>query len=144
LLKLAVQHPKLLDASFDSLQASLFGHPAYVEVDATIARAGGVASADDSWFERVSKEAPDDVLRSIITELAVEPIQVPEPSLERYAREQLGRAREKVLSLQIDELRSRMQRLETGDADEHSKVFSELVALEADRRLVRDEAFGGD
>ena len=71
----------------------MFSHPAYVQVRTIIATAGGVASADDTWMQRLSDAAPDDSVRSIINELAVEPIQVEEPALDRYAREQLGRAR---------------------------------------------------
>jgi len=41
-------------------------------------------------------------------------------------------------------LRSKMQRLEAEDLAEHSKVFSQLVQLESDRRVVREEAFGAD
>jgi DNA primase len=144
LLKLAVQHPDKLDASFDELPASLFSHPAYVQVRKTMAAAGGVAGADDGWMRRLSESASDDSVRSVINELAVEPIQVSELALDRYAREQLGRARERVLTLQIDELRSKMQRLESEDPEAHSAVFAELVDLEARRRKIREDSFGGE
>jgi DNA primase len=144
LLKLAVQYPERLDASFDELPAGMFSHPAYVQVRTTIATAGGVATVDDAWMHRLTDAAPDDSVRSILNELAVEPIQVAESALDRYAREQLGRARERVLSLKIDELRSRMQRLESEDPQAHGEVFGELVALEAQRRQIREESFGGD
>jgi DNA primase len=95
-------------------------------------------------MHRLTEAAPDDSVRSILNELAVEPIQVAESALDRYAREQLGRARERVLSLKIDELRSRMQRLESEDPQAHGEVFAELVKLEAQRRQIREESFGGD
>ncbi len=144
LLKLAVQHPDKLDGSFDELSAGLFSHPAYVQVRKIIATAGGVVSADASWMRRLSEAAPDDSVRSVINELAVEPIQVADGTLDRYAREQLGRARERVLTLQIDELRSKMQRLESQDPAAHSAVFAELVTLEAKRRKIREDSLGGD
>ncbi len=144
LLKLAVQHPGRLDASFDDLPASMFSHPAYVQVRTIIATVGGVASADAAWMQRLSEAAPDDSVRSVINELAVEPIQVEELTLDRYAREQLGRARARVLTLQIDELRSKMQRLETEDPASHPAVFAELVTLEAQRRQIREDSVGGD
>jgi DNA primase len=122
----------------------MFSHPAYVQVRTTIATAGGVATADDAWMHRLMDAAPDDSVRSILNELAVDPIQVADSALDRYAREQLGRARERVLSLRIDELRSRMQRLESEDPEAQGKVFGELVALEAQRRQIREESFGGD
>ncbi|MCZ3385801.1 MAG: DNA primase [Actinomycetia bacterium] len=144
LLKLAVQHPGRLDASFDALPANMFSHPAYVQVRTIITTVGGVATADGSWMQRLTDAAPDDSVRSVINELAVEPIQVEEQSLDRYAREQLGRAHEQVLTLQIDELRSKMQRLESEDPAAHSAAFADLVALETDRRKIREVAFGGD
>ena len=144
LLKLAVQHPARLDASFDELPADLFGHPAYIEVRRTIESAGGVAKADQHWLNRLSDAASDDTVRSILNELAVEPIQVEEVALDRYATEQLGRARERVLTLQIDQLRSRMQRLESEDPGAHAEVFGELVTLEAARRKIHEESFGVD
>ena len=144
LLKLAVQHPDKLDATFDELPANMFSHPAYVQVRAIIGTVGGVASEDPSWMQRLSDAAPDDSVRSVINELAVEPIQVDESTLDRYAREQLGRARERVLTLQIDELRSRMQRLESEDPVAYSAVFADLVELEAKRRKIHEDSLGGE
>ena len=144
LLKLAVQHPGKLDATFDELPADLFSHPAYVQVKTIIATIGGVASEDGKWMQRLAEAAPDDSVRSVINELAVEPIQVEAQALDRYAREQLGRARARVLTLQIDELRSKMQRLESEDPAAHAAVFAELVGLEAQRRQIREESVGGD
>ena len=144
MLKLAVQHPTRLNASFDSLPPELFGHPAYVAVCRTIGEAGGVASANDRWLQRLSSAAPDDSVRSIVNELAVDPIQVEEGALDRYAREQLGRAREKVLTRQIEELRSRMQRLESEDPAAQAEVFSQVVTLESERRRIHEESFGVD
>lgn len=144
LLKLAVQHPDQLDATFDELPANMFSHPAYVQVRTIIGAIGGVASADGAWMQRLSDAAPDDSVRSVINELAVEPIQVDESALDRYAREQLGRARERVLTLQIDELRSKMQRLESEDSEAHSTAFAELVTLEAKRRKIHEDSLGGE
>ena len=144
LLKLAVQYPVKVGVAFDELPADLFGHPGYVAVCQTIIGVGGVASGPDRWMPRLSAAAPDDSVRSLINELAVDPIQVPENSLDRYAREQLGRARERVLTKQIEELRSRMQRLQTEDPAAQSEVFSQLVTLEGERRKIHEESFGVD
>jgi DNA primase len=144
LLKLAVQYPDKLGPGFDELPAEMFGHPGYVAVCRTIITAGGVASADDRWMSRLSEAAADDSVRSLTTELAVEPIQVSEGTLDRYAREQLGRARERVLSRQIEDLRSRMQRLESEDPKAQAQVFGQLVDLENQRRKIHQESFGVD
>jgi DNA primase len=143
-LKLAVQYPAKVGEAFDGLTPDLFGHPGYVAVCQTIVDAGGVASANDRWLSRLATAASDDSVRSIINELAVEPIQVPDAALDRYAREQLGRARERVLTKQIEELRSKMQRLETEDPAAQADVFSQLVVLEGERRKIHEESFGVD
>ncbi|MFL6182583.1 MAG: DNA primase [Actinomycetes bacterium] len=144
LLKLAVQYPAKVGVAFDELPAELFGHSGYVAVCQTIIDVGGVASGPDRWMSRLSAAAADDGVRSLINELAVDPIQVPENALDRYAREQLGRARERVLTKQIEELRSRMQRLQTEDPAAQSDVFSQLVTLEGERRKIHEESFGVD
>lgn len=144
LLKLAVQHPAKLGPGFDELPADLFSHPGYVAVCDGVIAAGGVATADGHWLQRLSSAAADDSVRSLITELAVEPIQVPDTALDRYATEQLGRARERVLTRQIEELRSRMQRLESEDPTAQTEVFGQLVDLENQRRKVHEESFGVD
>ena len=115
-----------------------------MQVRTIIGTVGGVAGADGGWMQRLSDAAPDDSVRSVINELAVEPIHVDESTLDRYAREQLGRARERVLTLQIDELRSKMQRLESEDPEAHSAVFAELVTLEAKRRKIHEDSLGGE
>jgi DNA primase len=145
LLKLALQYPQLLDEGFNDLPTDFFTHPAYRATCTAITGAGGVPKGEDkSWIARVSEHSANDAVRSMVNELAVEPMPIGGGALERYAREQLARAQEKVLSLQIDDLRSRMQRLEASDADEHAEVFAKLVSLEQDRRRLKEQAYGSD
>ena len=92
----------------------------------------------------MSEHAANDAVRSVINELSVEPIPIDEGSLPRFAREQLSRAKESAVSVRIEELRSRMQRLEGGDQGEYSTVFAELVTLEQERRQLREQAYGTD
>jgi DNA primase len=145
LLKLALQHPELLGSEFNSLPEDFFGHPAYRAVRTAIAAAGGVErTADEQWIRRVSDVSANDAVRSIVNELAVEPMPTGESALERYAREQLARAQARALSQQIDELRSKMQRLAADDDVEQGKVFADLVRLESDRRRLKELAYGSD
>ena len=145
LLKLALQYPNLLDDGFNQLPVDFFSHPAYRAVRTSIATAGGIDGlAEDDWIARVSDHAANDAVRSMIRELAVEPMPIGGGALERYGREQLARAQGQALSRTIEELRSRMQRLETNDADAHAEVFAELVRLEADRRVLKEQAYGSD
>jgi DNA primase len=42
-------------------------------------------------------------------------------------------------------LKSRLQRINPIDeADEHARLFAELIALESQRRIMRERAIGGD
>jgi DNA primase len=145
LLKLAVQHPELLGKSFDELPNSFFTHPAYRAVTASISGAGGIGAAvGNAWIPLVSDNAANDAVRSVITELAVEPLRTDGGALERYAVEQLARAEERVMSGRIDELRSRMQRLEGTEEKAYAEVFAELVHLEQERRKLHEQAYGSD
>ena len=145
LLKLAIQHPQLLGKSFDELPNSFFTHPAYRAVTASISAAGGIGAADGkAWIPLVSDRAANDAVRSVINELAVEPLRTDGGALERYAREQLARAEERVMSGRIDELRSSMQRLEGIDQKAYAEVFAELVHLEQERRKLHEQAYGSD
>ncbi|HVQ88418.1 MAG TPA: DNA primase [Actinomycetes bacterium] len=145
LLKLAMQYPDLLGKSFDELPDSFFTHPAYRAVTTSIAAAGGIGAAEgNAWIPLVSDKAANDAVRSIINELSVEPLRTDGGALNRYAREQLARAEERVLSGRIDELRSRMQRLEDTDHAAYAEVFAELVNLEKERRKLHEQAYGSD
>ncbi|MFZ0325578.1 MAG: DNA primase [Actinomycetes bacterium] len=143
LLKVAVQSPDLLDARFDQLPSSAFAHPAYSAVSVAVADAGGVADAKggEAWVVSVQQAASNDVVRGLVTELAVEPVRADGPLDERYALEQLARIRVRSIDGAVEQLRSRLQRLDPA-ADEYAAVFGELVALEQQRRQLNDEAVG--
>jgi len=143
LLKLAVQHPDLVGEAFDAIPPGSFAHPAYRAVAEAVAAAGGVeaATGGESWVVAVQQHAADDVIRGLVTELAVEPVRADGPLEQRYAREQLASIRVRAVDARIEELRSTLQRLDPV-ADEYTTVFGELVALEQHRRQLNDEAFG--
>lgn len=145
LLKLALQQPTVVGGSFDSIPIDYYTHPAYRAVRTAIAESGPLSSASNAtWTTTVSEHVPNETVRSMVNELSVEPLPTDEGSLERYAREQMARAKAKVLSSRINELRSRMQRLEHEDPEDYGMVFGELVSLEQERRALRDLAFGSD
>jgi DNA primase len=78
----------------------------------------------------------------MVTELAVEPLFCSGEPDARYAVEQLARVQERLVVARIEELRSRLQRVDPGDAEAGSALFAELVTLEQRRRELRDSAFG--
>jgi DNA primase len=146
LLKLVLQYPTLVGAEFDALDPQTMRHPAYVAVARTVASAGGIPATDESvgaaWTARLLDAAPDDRVRQLLTELSVEsPHCQGEPDA-RYAAEQLARVQERVVVEQIAALRSRLQRVDPAQAEQASGVLTELVALEQQRRVLHDRAFG--
>ena len=136
-LKLAVQRPALLGPAFDALDPICFTAPAYADVRDAIAKAGGAGSTagGDAWVSAVLEAASDDAVRSLLTELVVEPlITSTEPDV-RYAEAQLARLRVRALDRQIAELKSRLQRVNPIEqGSEHNKLFTELIMLEKRRR----------
>ncbi|HEY5186276.1 MAG TPA: DNA primase [Actinomycetes bacterium] len=144
-LKLGLQHPALIGPSLDALEPAAFAHPAYVAVKRALDDAGGMVAAGgggEAWVAAVREAAANDAVRSVVTELAVEPTRVDGDPDDRYAAEQVARLQERQLTRRVVELKSRLQRINPEESEEYNKVFGELIALEQQRRLLRDRAIG--
>ena len=145
-LKTALQYPALSGAAFDELPPEAFGHPAYGAVRTAITAAGGAASggsgAADVWVKRVLEASATDAVRSVVTELAVEPLRIAGEPDSRYVDEQVGHLGERMVQRRVADVRSRLQRIDPG-AQEYQEVFGELLALEQQRRRLRERAAGG-
>ncbi len=136
-LKLAVQRPALLGPAFDLLDPMCFTSPAYADVRDAIAKAGGAGSTagGDEWVAALLDAAPDDTVRSLVTELVVEAVFTSTEPDARYAEAQLARLRVRALDRQIAELKSRLQRVNPIEqGSEHNKLFTELIMMEKRRR----------
>jgi DNA primase len=146
-LKTALQYPQLSGAGFDQLPVEAFVHPAYRAVQAAISAAGGAGvgagMGPDRWVSAVLDACMNDAVRSVVTELAVEPLKVDRDPDARYVDEQVGWLRERQVQARVAEVRSRLQRIDPGEAEEYQRVFGELVGLEQERRALRDQAAGG-
>ena len=144
-LKTALQFPALAGAAFDALAPSAFAHPAYAAVRTALAAAGGAAAAEagERWVARVIEVAANDAVRSVVTELAVEPLRCAGDPDQRYVDEQVGRISERLVQLQVVDLKSRLQRIDPTDTEQYNRVFGELIVLEQQRRQLRDQAIGG-
>jgi DNA primase len=146
-LKTALQYPALSGAAFDQLPPEAFGHPAYVAVRAAVAAAGGAVGgatldSGERWVAAVLDASANDAVRSVVTELAVEPLRVEHEADARYVDEQIGWLEERMVQRQVAEVRSRLQRIDP-EADDYQRVFGELVGLEQQRRQLRERAAGG-
>ena len=145
-LKLAVQVPVLAGPLFDATDPTMFTDPTYCAIRQAIAEAGGVATATagPAWVERISEGLADLLLRSTVSELAVERLRTAAEVDGRYVSEVLARLREMTLARQVAELKGRLQRINPLERpDEHTRLFGELVALEQFRRGLREQAMGG-
>ncbi|MDX3239737.1 DNA primase, partial [Streptomyces sp. ME03-5709C] len=129
LLKLALQHPGLVSPAFDAYGEDEFTAPPYIAVRRAIAEAGGAESADDGYLARVRDVAPDDTVRSMVTELAVEAVMHKAPDI--YAGEVLVRVRLLAVDRRVAEVRASLARLGPhADEAQLSAVQGELWALQ--------------
>ncbi|BBH16064.1 DNA primase [Nocardioides baekrokdamisoli] len=139
-LKVLLQHPLVVGRTTHDLSGVDFTHPGYRAVWERVEELGGLSagSADASWVPRLS-DVPNPALRSLIGELAVDPMPVVGTPDEAYVLNWTARLQELTIQRQIEDVRSRLQRAE-GDAVEG--LFEELNQLERRRRSMRDRLVG--
>ncbi|MCA2176565.1 DNA primase [Nonomuraea glycinis] len=146
LLKLALQRPALLGPRFDALAPETFTAANHVILHKVIVEAGGVAQAKAGgreWLERLMAHAHEEGARALVTRFAVEAIHIEAHAEERYARDMLIAAELMPLDRAIAQLKSRLERLNPVERQQdYNKLFGELVALEGQRRVLRDGAAG--
>jgi DNA primase len=131
----------------DGLDESAFEVLAYRAVHHAIRAAGGIARArtmtGSAWAEAVRDEAPS-ALAALVTELAVTPLPADsEDMLARYAVSMVLRLAEVEVSRRVGVLHSRVQRLEPSDPAAMG-ASAELLAVEAQRRALRERMAGAD
>ncbi|NJP99497.1 DNA primase [Streptomyces zingiberis] len=138
LLKLALQRPELVAPAFDAYGADEFTAAPYTAVRSAIADAGGTAAADGGYLARVREAAPDDTVRSLVTELAVEPLLTRKDADEFYAGTQLAAVRLAAVDRRIGEIQGAMRRCEAGgDRSAYASLQEELWVLEQYRQDLR-------
>ncbi len=146
LLKVALQYPQLVGPVYDGLGAEVFANPAYSAVHAAVVAAGGTASAaaGEEWIGRVRNSVPDEVLRGLVAELAVDPPHAAGELDRRYAHEQLSAIQVGAVSRRIDELKGKLQRVNPVEETEaYNRQFGELIALEQYRHALRERVIDG-
>ncbi len=144
-LKVALQAPQTAGSWVDALETEAFRSPAYAAVHQAIVAAGGAASglADRAWLDAVLAACPDDAVRSVVHELAVEPVPMDEIDA-RYAQSVIARLLEIDASRRIADLKARLQRIEpASDPDGYQALFADVLALEQYRRGLREQVAGG-
>ncbi|MBT0565369.1 DNA primase [Williamsia sp. CHRR-6] len=142
-LKAALQYPAIAGTVFDALPVECFPEPAYALVRTAIEGVGGTSAGlgGAAWVEAVGRELDNPVLASLLTELAVEPMPVGEAAIPRYIGSVLARLQEVWVGEQIADIKSRLRRMSpSDDPDAYNSLFGDLVALEAYRRSLLEQA----
>ncbi|MBO0656860.1 DNA primase [Streptomyces triculaminicus] len=142
LLKLALQHPALVAPAFDAYGEDEFTAAPYVLVRRAIEQAGGVTQAvtqaDAGYLAKVRDAAPDDTVRSLVTELAVEAVRAKTVD-EAYAGVQLVQVRLRAVERRVQDVQASMVRLGSqADPDHLAAVANELWVLEQYGRALKD------
>lgn len=133
-LKARLQMPDLVTA-WSEIEASAFTHPAYVEMKRVI------DSHSSSTIQ--IDEIADERMKTLFTELSVEPIRSDGEVSARYIESIVARLREVGISRAIADLKSNLQRLNpVENAEEYNAAFASLVALETTRRGLHELAMG--
>jgi DNA primase len=129
----------------DALETEGFRSPAYIAVHRAIVAAGGAAAGleDRAWLDAVLAACPDDAVRAVVHELAVEPSPIDEMDT-RYAQSVVARLLEIDASRRITDLKARLQRIEpASEPDTYQALFADVLALEQYRRGLREQVAGG-
>lgn len=140
LLKLALQRPELVSPAFDAYGTDEFTAAPYVAVRRTIEAAGGAGAADGDYLARVRDAAPDDTVRAMVTELAVEALNTRRDPDEVYAGVQLVAVRLAAVNQRIGEVQGALQRLGAGADPTHlAAVQNELWVLQQYGQSLREK-----
>jgi DNA primase len=147
-LKSALQYPAVAGPVFDALTVESFTHPGYAAVRAAIDAAGGTSAglAGAQWIEAVRGQVASPAAANLVNELGVEAINVDDDErLPRYIGGVLARLQEVWVGRQIAEVKSKLQRMSPVEqGDEYHALFGDLVAMEAYRRSLLEQASGDD
>jgi DNA primase len=147
-LKSALQYPALAGPVFDTLTVESFTHPGYAAVCTAIGAAGGTGTGvgGAEWLDAVRQKAPSPAAAGLVSELGVETIRVDDDDkLPRYIAGVLARLQEVWIGRQIAEVKSKLQRMSPVEqGDEYHALFGDLVAMEAYRRSLLQQASGDD
>ncbi len=139
-VKLAVQAPVLVAPLLDAIDEQAWSDESLRTVRALVAKAGGVSGqpGGEAWVALLRDTADEDVVRDLVTRLAVEPVLYDGEVDARYAGTQLARLQELALARRIAELKPQLQRVNpVEESERYGRLFAELVQLEQSMRAVR-------
>jgi DNA primase len=145
-LKAALQEPALAGPEYDALPEEAFTHPAYVAVHRAVLKAGGASCGltGPALIDAAAAHTPKGTVRTLLSELAVEPLRAKGEADVRYIGSMIAAVQENLVGRQIAEIKSKLQRLSPIEAaEDYRALFGDLVALEEYRKALREHAIGG-
>ncbi len=135
-LKVRLQVPELV-TTWGEVEANAFSYWAYHQIRTEI------DANPEVDIHTLIEKAEVEELKSLITELTVEPIRTDGEVSTKYITSVVARLREVAISRSIAELKSTLQRLNpTENASEYNAAFASLVAMEATKRIQKEIASG--
>ncbi|AXG77712.1 DNA primase [Streptomyces paludis] len=141
LLKLALQRPELVSPAFDAYGEDEFTAAPYAAVRRAVEEAGGAESGLQSapeYLARVREAAPNDQVRAMVTELAVEVFRGKTID-EIYAGQQLVQVRLRAVDRRIQDITGTLTRLGTqSDPDHYAAVQKDLWILQQYGQALRN------
>lgn len=135
-LKVKLQLPELAIGWVD-LEEAAFSFPLYDQLRKLIDQ------QSELNIQALLDNSNSDELKSLITELTVEPIRTDGEVSDRYINSIFARLREVALSRVIAEIKSTLQRINPVENDaQYQEIFAKLVDMEAARRVQKELALG--
>ena len=135
-LKVKLQLPELAHSWVD-LEPAAFSFALYADLRKLI------DGQTEFNIQQLLETSDRDELKSLITELIVEPIRTDGEVSDRYIISIFARLREVALSRSIAEIKSTLQRLNPVENDaQYQEIFGQLVGMEAARRVQKELALG--
>jgi DNA primase len=144
-LKGALQCPAVAGPMFDATEPAMFLDPAHRGLREAISRAGGTSTATSvpAWVAAVSEAAADDSVRSLVTSLAVQPLQYEGDTEHRYVSSVVVSVHERDVTRRVAEVKSRLQRTNPeSETEAYNRLFNELIVLEQRKRELRTQLDG--
>ena len=135
-LKVRLQAPELVK-NWPEIEANAFSYWAYHALRAHI------DAHPDCEIAQLIESAEVEDVRSLITQLIVEPVRLDGEISNKYTTGLVARLREVALTRSIADLKSTLQRLNpTENVDEYNQAFASLIALEAQKTIQREISAG--
>ena len=142
-LKAIVQYPHMAAAFAADLHQNDFTHPWSQELWRHISAKPLPTSPDQSWLSALSESLPNDQLKRVLAQSAVEPLRSTDDATQAVVNSLIARLQELTTARRIVEVKSKLQRTNPIEqAEDYNRMFGELVALEQQRRTLRERAIG--